>query len=35
MTGDRLKQEAYEIVRRYSSGELSEEVQILLESLFE
>jgi predicted nucleotidyltransferase len=30
--GDR---EAYEIVRRYSSGELSEEVQILLESLFE
>jgi predicted nucleotidyltransferase len=27
--------EAYGIVRRYSSGELSEEVQILLESLFE
>jgi predicted nucleotidyltransferase len=27
--------EAYEIVRRYSPGELSQEVQILLESLFE
>ncbi len=29
------EQEAYEIVRRYSSGEVSEEIQILLESLFE
>lgn len=27
--------EAYDIVRRYSPGELSEQVQILLESLFE
>jgi predicted nucleotidyltransferase len=27
--------EAYDIVRRYSAGELSREVQILLESLFE
>lgn len=27
--------EAYDIVRRYSPGELSEEVQVLLESLFE
>lgn len=27
--------QAYEIVRRYSPGDLSREVQILLESLFE
>ncbi len=33
--GVRDEQEAYEIVRRYSSGAPSEEVQILLESLFE
>jgi predicted nucleotidyltransferase len=29
------EQQAYEIVRRYSPGELPEDVQILLESLFE
>ena len=33
--GVRGDREAYDIVRRYSSGELSEQVQILLESLFE
>ena len=33
--GLRYEAEAYEIVRRYSPGELTREIEILLESLFE
>lgn len=33
--GIRNEAQAYEIVRRYSSGELTREIEILLESLFE
>lgn len=33
--GVTTEHEAYDIVRKYSPGELSREVQILLESLFE